>query len=272
MLAKILAGPTKPDVLWLHGSGCTGCTISFLNRVSTTAPKTAGDVLINSVNVLYHPSVMSLAGDSAVSVVEKAYVKGGYILVVEGGVPTAFNGATCWAWTYKGQDVTFQKAVTDLASRAKTVISIGQCAAYGGVSAAAPNPTGIKSVQAVTGKKTLNIPGCPPHPDWVVWAIAQLLLNKTIRVDSYGRPTTIFNKTVHDNCPRREQDEAGRFGTDNRCLEELGCRGPKTKAPCPDLKWNGGVNWCVGVNAPCYGCVEPNFPQSPLWAGEGGDD
>lgn len=271
LLQTILASPAKPSVLWLHGAGCTGCTISFLNRVSGTAPKDAADVLINSVNLVYHPSVMAAAGDQAVASALETYAKGNYILVVEGGVPTAFNGAACWAWTYKGQDVTFMQAVKDLSSRAKSVVTIGNCACYGGMSAAAPNPTGVKSVQAVTGKKTLNIAGCPPHPDWVVWAIVQLLLNKKPAVDSYGRPTGIYSKTIHKQCPRREKEEAERFGMDGRCLEELGCRGPDTKSPCATMKWNNGVNWCIGANAPCYGCTEPSFPKSPLWAGESDD-
>jgi hydrogenase small subunit len=268
LLASIINGPTKPTVLWLSGSGCTGCSISFLNRISTEAPKKASDVLVDSVNLAYHPNIMAAAGETAVSAVKQAYAAGNYILVVEGGVPTAFGGATCWAWTTNGVDVTFQQAVKDLASKAKKIVCIGSCASFGGMSAAGPNPTGVKSVRAVTGKTTINIPGCPPHPDWIVWAIVQILLNKTISVDSYGRPKTLFGKTVHEQCPRREAQEAKTFGTDGCCLEELGCRGPETKAPCPQLLWNGRVNWCVGANAPCYGCTESNFPTSPLWSGD----
>ena len=266
-LQEVLANPAGPKVLWLQGSACTGCSVSFLNRISTTAPLTAGDVLINSINLVYHPNLMSLAGDSAVAELEKVYQAGGYIAAFEGGVPTKFGGNACWAWSKGGQDVTFQQAVTTLASRAAAILCIGTCSAFGGIPAAPPNPTGVKSVKAVTGKTTINIAGCPPHPDWVVWVVAQLLLGKTITLDSYGRPTTLFTgKKVHDLCPRKGTHEADTFGIDRQCLKDLGCRGPETKANCPQGLWNGGVNWCIDANAPCLGCTNPNFPDlKPLY-------
>ena len=92
--------------------------MSFLNRISTSAPTTAANVLLNSINLVYHPNLMAMAGQSAVDLAKAAYTKGGYILAVEGGVPTAFGGRTCWAWTYNGVDVTFQQVVTDLAAKA----------------------------------------------------------------------------------------------------------------------------------------------------------
>jgi hydrogenase small subunit len=259
-LEEALANPNAPTVIWLQGSACTGCSVSFLNRISNSSPQTAADVLINSINLVYHPNLMALAGQSAVALVEQAYRAGNYILAVEGGIPTAFGGRACWAWTYNGVDVTLETAVRDLASRAARILCIGTCAAWGGIPAAPPNPTGVKGVQALTGKATINIAGCPTHPDWIVWAVVQLLLGQNIPVDSYGRPRAIFNRTVHDLCPRKEREEAKTFGVEGLCLEELGCRGPETRGNCPIQLWNGGVNWCIGANAPCLGCTEPNFP------------
>jgi NiFe hydrogenase small subunit HydA len=205
---------------------------------------------------------MSLAGESAVDQLEAAFNAGGYVLAVEGGVPTNFDGSACWAWSIQGKDVTFQEAVVELSSRAAAILCVGTCAAWGGIPAAPPNPTGVKSVKAVTGKTTINIAGCPPHPDWIVWAVAQLLLKKRIALDSNGRPRTLFSRKVHDICPRKETDKAKAFGVDNRCLKELGCRGPETKANCPQVLWNGGINWCIDANAPCYGCTNSSFPDS----------
>lgn len=264
LLESALANPNAPTVIWLHGAGCTGCSVSFLNRISTQAPQTAADVLIDTINLTYHPTLMSLAGESAASVAQQAYQTGGYILVVEGGVPTLFNGATCFAWTLNGQEVTFMQAVSDMASRASKIVCVGDCACFGGVSATGPNVTGVKSVQAATGKATLNIAGCPAHPDWIVWAIAQLLNGASIPVDSYGRPTDLYGRYVHGSCPRRSNPKATTFGVDNLCLRSLGCRGPATHANCPSSKWNGGVNWCTESNAPCIGCAEPGFPFSPI--------
>lgn len=275
-LEKALANVDGPKVLWLQGSACTGCSVSFLNRISGTAPLTAADVLIKSINLIYHPNLMSLAGDSAVDALNAVYQGGGYVLAVEGGIPTNFGGSACWAYSYKGVDVTFQKAVSDLASRAAAILCVGTCASFGGIPAAPPNPTGVQSVKAVTGKTTVNIAGCPPHPDWIVWAVAQLLLNNSIALDSNGRPTTLFNRTVHDQCPREEYEGGGSFGVDRRCLRGLGCRGPETRANCPQVLWNGRVNWCIDANAPCHGCTNPDFPDPlPFYqrvsGGDGGD-
>jgi NiFe hydrogenase small subunit HydA len=271
-LERALANLGAPTVIWLQGAACTGCSVSFLNRISNQEPLTAADVLIDSINLTYHPNLMAAAGESAVAAVEDAYNAGGYLLAVEGGVPTAFGGATCWAWSTGGADTTFVDAVTALAARASKILSIGTCACWGGVPAAPPNPTGVKGVGAATGMPTINIAGCPPHPDWITWVIVQLLLGKTVAVDSYGRPTQFFSRTVHDQCPRRETEETETFGVDRRCLKELGCQGPVTRANCPIQLWNGGTNWCIDANARCLRCTEPSFPGTQLFTGEEGGD
>jgi hydrogenase small subunit len=251
-LEKAMANTGGPTVLWLQGASCTGCSMSFLNRISTSSPTTAADVLINSINLVYHPNIMSIAGQDAATVAENAYNAGGYILAVEGGVPTAFGGRTCWAWNYNGTDVTFQQAVNDLASRAAKILSIGTCASFGGIPAADPNPTQIQSVSAATGKATINVAGCPANPDWIVYPIVRLLLNQSLPLDASGRPTAIYGATVHSACPRRN--------TPNSCLATKGCRGPGAYCNCPTNMWNNKANWCVNANAPCYACTEPTFP------------
>ena len=121
--------------------------MSFLNFINTTAgadPSDAGDILLNHIDLVYHPNLMAAAGQSAVAVAEQAYDTGGYILAVEGGVPTAFGGRSCWAWTYNGEDVTFKQVVTDLSAKAAKIICIGTCASFGGVPAARPQPDRVK--------------------------------------------------------------------------------------------------------------------------------
>lgn len=264
-LRASLANPNAPKVIWLQGAGCTGCSISFLNRIAAAAPTTAAAVLTDSIDLIYHPSLMAAAGETAAAVAAQAAASGGYLLVVEGGVPTAFGGAACWAWSRAGSDVTFQQAVVELANQATWVLAVGTCAAFGGISAAGSNPAGVRSVAAVTGKATLNIAGCPAHPDSIVWAIAQLLAGNNPAVDSSGRPRDLYGTSVHAGCPRSGPTMATTFGVDDQCLMALGCRGPMTMAPCPTQKWNDRNNWCVDANSPCLGCAESTFPSGDFY-------
>ncbi|PKO18084.1 [NiFe] hydrogenase small subunit HydA [candidate division BRC1 bacterium HGW-BRC1-1] len=261
MLGRALASPTAPTVVWLQGSSCTGCTISFLDFVQSAAPTNAAEVLINVINLAYHVTSMGPSGDTAVALAKQAK---NFVLVCEGAVPTAFGGHCCVQWTYKGVEYTHQQVVQDFASRAAKIICVGQCACFGGIQAAAPNPSGAVRVSQATGKTTLNIAGCPAHPDWTVWAITQVLLGNTIAVDSNGRPTALYGTRVHSICPRREARDASFWGQDNRCMEDLGCRGPEAYANCPTVKWNNGQNWCVDANIACINCTGTGFPYSPI--------
>jgi len=268
-IKEALASPTAPKVIWLQGSGCTGCTISFLNYVSATAPRSAADVLIANINLLHHPNLTASAGSTVVKTIRDAINQGNFILIVEGGIPTQFGGNACIAWTENGKEKTFQDAVKELSAKAIKIICVGNCAAWGGMSASGGNPTGVKGVKAVTGKTTINIAGCPPHPDWIVGTIVQLLQGKAVALDSYGRPKSLFGKKIHEICPLKEREDAKTFGVAGRCLEELGCRGQSTFANCPTLKWNNGVNWCIGANAPCMGCTDPTFPGTEAFFKKG---
>lgn len=259
-LAKALTSPGGPTVLWLQGAGCTGCSISFLDLISTEAPHDAGEVLLDVVNLAYHPNLMAAAGQQAVSVAKQAYDEGNYVLIVEGGIPTAFDGNACWSWTDNGHDVTFEETVLKYASRAAAIVCIGQCAAYGGFWAAPPNPTQVKSVKDVTGITTINVAGCPPHPDSMVWVIAKLVAGQNIQLDAYGRPQQLYGSIIHYGCPLRHKPEAHTYGVPDTCLEDLGCRGPETRGKCATVFFNGGVNFCMGAGAPCIGCNDPDFP------------
>ncbi|MGE5843741.1 MAG: hydrogenase small subunit [Syntrophaceae bacterium] len=267
-------GAGGPTVLWLSGAACSGCTVSLANRIAPSAPTDVGDLLINHINLAYHATLMGAAGDLAVKNL-KDLSAGPFILAVEGGIPTAFNGKACVLWSDGGTEVTALSAVRDLASRSIANLCIGTCASFGGVAAGSPNPTQIQSLSQATGKSTINIPGCPAHPDWIVLTIAELLAGRTPALDSSGRPTTFFSGDslrVHSRCPRREAGEASTFGLDGRCLEELGCKGPSTQGDCPTRLWNNKTNWCVGANAICLGCTESGFPDrfSPFYRQGGG--
>lgn len=272
-LRKALANPNAPSVVWLIGSSCCGCSVSLLDRIASVAPESAYDLLADNINLVFHPVVMAAAGDLAAQTAESQLASGGYVLVVEGGVPTAFGGHACIAWSNKGQEVTFQDALQNFAASAAAIVCVGTCASFGGVSASGSNPTGLKGVGTFLGKPVINLPGCPPHPDWIIWAVVQLLLGKPVALDPNRRPTAIYGHTIHSRCPYREAEETETFGIPGRCLEELGCRGPSTRANCQSVKWNNKVNWCIGAGAPCIGCTEPGFPGTyGFYQEDGGDD
>lgn len=264
--ALAAGGATLPKVIWLNGANCTGCTVSLANLFSDSGPVDVADLLLNTIDLMFHPNLMGAAGDLAVQQL-KATAEGSYILVVEGGIPTAFNGHSCMLWTDQGKDVTAMEAVRALAPGAAAVLCVGTCSSHGGMAAAAPNPTGIVSVGKLTGLKTVNIPGCPTHPDWIVWTIAHLLSGEMPALDSQNRPSALYGTEIHKTCPRKGKDEAKNFGIAGQCLKELGCKGPETKADCPSRKWNSGTNWCIGAGSLCIGCTESNFPDkfSPFY-------
>ena len=183
-LEAALTGKAAPTVLWLHGSGCQGDSVSFLNRIDAAADAgqtTADDILVHSINLAYHTVVMSSAGETAVTMIKEAQARGGYVLALEGGVARAFGGRACQVWTYNGQRVTYQQAVSIWPRMPQRSCAIGTCASFGGIPRSGSNPTDIVSVKEATGKSVINIPGCPAHPDWITWAVVQLILGQQDR-------------------------------------------------------------------------------------------
>jgi len=266
-LQSAMAGESNTPVIWLQGAGCNGDSVSFLNSIYYG---TADSILQNIIDLEYHPTLMAAAGELAVSAAEAAKSLGGYILVIEGSIPTGSSGKYCMIW----EGMTMQNALTTYAPNASYILAVGTCAAYGGVSAGAPNPTTSTGVVGVLGNlaKIINIPGCPAHPDWVVGTIAYILANHTAPpLDSNRRPTQFFGKKIHDWCSERrrycgQSHKASQLGQDG-CLETLGCKGGSTYADCYMRQFNSGeegrfgVNWCIGSRSPCVGCVQPNFPD-----------
>ncbi|RQD75503.1 MAG: oxidoreductase [Candidatus Syntrophonatronum acetioxidans] len=262
-------------VVWLQAAACTGCAISLLNTYSPSIKNVLIDQLIpgKHVSLRIHPNIMGGAGEMVVELMEKtSQEKGKYILVVEGAVPTADNGIYGAVGEKEGKPVSMMERVETLGANALAVLSTGTCAAYGGLPAGEPNPTKCVSVTEFFKEKgittpVINVPGCPPHPDWFVGVVAQVLIHglpEAKDVDDLGRPLFIYGDLIHENCPRRAYFDEGKFAKkqgDPECLYYVGCKGPITYADCPTRMWNNGKNWCVGVGFPCIGCTQPEFPD-----------
>lgn len=269
-------------VVYLQTAACSGCAVTTLNTASPTIKNVLIDQIAPGVhiNLRFHPVIMAAAGDLAIQALEDtaAQKKGEYVLVVDGAVPTDTSAVYGAVGERNGEPVTMLQRVTELAQDSLAVIAMGTCAAFGGISAAAPNPTSCKSVKDALdaqgiSKPLINIPGCPPHPDWFIGTVASVILNglpSADDLDDFLRPKAFYGKLIHENCPRRayfdEAKFAKKFG-DEGCLYELGCKGPITYADCPLRKWNSGTNWVIGAGAPCNGCTQPEFPDqsSPFY-------
>ncbi len=272
----------KYPVLWMQCATCTGCSVSALNSVSPTIKNLLVDEVIpgKTLNLRYHATVMAGAGAPALEAMEKTALnnKGGFVLIVEGAIPMAANGLYGVLGERGEERIPLATWVESLSQQALAVVALGTCAAYGGIAAGKPNPSGCVGVDQFFKVRSIatpliNIPGCPPHPDWLVGTVASIMLlglPKPGELDEFKRPRAFYDKVIHENCPRRAYFDEGKFARkfgEPGCLNELGCKGPVSHADCPLRLWNHGVNWCIGAGSPCLGCVEPGFPDSvsPLY-------
>ena len=266
-------GLKRHPVLWIQGQGCTGCSVSLLN---STEPRIA-KILLEVISLQFHPTVMASEGEISLEnlyAVAKEY-KGKFSLVVEGAIPTAAKGKYCIVGEMDHREITMMDMVKELAPKAGSVLSIGTCACYGGIPGAEGNVTGATGTRDFLKSNNIqtpvvNIPGCPPHPDWIVGSLVYLLTKGIPELDDDGRPKLFFGESIHDHCPRLDLYDEGiqarTLSDPNGCRMDIGCKGPDTYSDCGKRKWNSGMNWCVD-NSVCIGCVEPGFPDefSPFY-------
>jgi len=271
------------NVVWFQAAGCSGCAVSVLNAESPAVKNLLVDEVVPGahVSLKFMPTIMAGSGQIVLNVLKNCQtgeVKN-FILVVEGSVLTSENGAFgLLGDDEKGKPIPMTKTLLELVKKADAIIALGTCASFGGIPKGSGNVTGAVPVseflkQNSVKKPLINVPGCPPHPDWFVNTVAKVILfglPKPEELDELGRPKDFYGKLIHDNCPRRAHFDVGRFARNPNepgCLYELGCKGPVTYADCPLRKWNNGTNWCVDNNSPCNGCTEPGYPDfmSPLY-------
>ena len=262
-IADALETRAKPTLVWLEFQDCAGNTESFLRA----SKPTAGEVVLDLLSVDYHETIMAAAGHQAEAalggVVDK--LKGQYIAVVEGSIPTGDDGIYC---TIGGKSAL--QIAREVCGNALAVVAVGTCAAFGGLPAASPNPTGAVSVgDAVPGIQTLiNLPACPVNAENLTALLAFFLTyQRWPATDRLRRPLFAYGKAIHDSCERRAHFDSGqyveRWGDEGHrlgfCLYKMGCKGPVTFQNCPNVRWNEGTNWPIGCGHPCIGCAEPFF-------------
>jgi hydrogenase small subunit len=247
------AAPRIP-LVWLHGLACGGETQAFMQSSSPTTT----DLLIQTLSVEYEPHLAAGTPDPA-----NAYPDG-FVLVVDGAIPTADQGVYA---TVGGRSVT--DIVRDLAPRAKATIAVGSCAFDGGASAASGGLVGAVGVGSVVGGANLvNLPGCPVNVENLAATFVHYLTFGALPpTDSRGRPYFAYGGLIHNQCERRPHFEYGEFVTSwgdegaqkGWCLYKMGCKGPQTFANCPTVKYADAASWSVLAGHPCIGCTSAGF-------------
>jgi len=269
-IAEAMEADNRPPVIWVEFQGCTGDSEAFLRANQPTA----AEIILDYLSVDYHETIMAAAGHQAEEAKHKTIeeYKGKYIAIVEGSVPMADNGVYC---TIAGNSAL--NIAREVCGNAAATIAVGSCASFGGIPAAAPNPTGAVSIsEAVPGATVLNLPGCPLNAENLTATIVHFLtFGKLPATDQFGRPKFAYGKRIHDNCERRGHFDAGQyaeaFGDPGHrqgwCLYKMGCKGPETFHNCPTVRYNEGLSWPVQAGHGCIGCSEPQFwdTMSPFY-------
>lgn len=262
-IAAAVENEARPILVWLEFQDCAGNTESLLRA----GHPTVADLILDTISLSYHETLMAAAGSQAEQALTQAVHDnaGKYIALVEGSIPSGADGAYC---TIGGKSAL--QIASDICGNAAATIAVGTCAAFGGIPAARPNPTGALSVaDAVPGVKNLiNMSACPANAENITALIIYYLtLKRWPPLDQYRRPLFAYGKAIHDNCERRAHFDAGQYveawGDEahrhGHCLYKMGCKGPATSQNCPVVRWNEGTNWPIGCGHPCIGCAEPNF-------------
>jgi hydrogenase small subunit len=264
-LAAGIQSARRVPVIWLSCQECTGCTESLAR---SSAP-TLEQLLFNLISLDYHHTLMAAAGAAAEAARTRTLETqaGRYLLIVDGSVPTGPGYSTI-------AGVNNLAILDACVSNAAAVIAVGSCAAFGGLPAAHPNPTGAMGVASlmrgnlVPSRPLVNLPGCPPIPAVIGGLLTHYVaFARFPDLDELARPLAFYANTVHQRCSRyyfykknkfaeRFDDEGARKGW---CLYKLGCKGPTTHNACATLKWNDGTGSPIDAGHPCIGCSEPGF-------------
>ncbi len=261
-IAAALNKAQRPSVIWLSFQECTGCTESITRSHS---PSLEG-LIFDYISLDYHHTLQAASGEAAEAAREAAMkaFHGKYLLIVDGSIPTRDDGVYS---TIAG--ISNLAMLKEAAEGAAAIIALGSCAAFGGLPAALPNPTGAQAVsEIIKNKPVVNISGCPPIPVVITGVLAHFLtFGKLPELDVLGRPKVFYGESIHDRCYRRPFYDQGKFaktfddeGARNGwCLFELGCKGPTTYNACATTKWNQGTSFPIESGHGCLGCSEPRF-------------
>ena len=261
---EMLENTTKRlPVIWISALDCTGCKEAFTRSFEPTAL----DTILNFISLEYS-ELLSVASGSHVEAHKESILKkfkGEYVLVIEGSIPN--NDETLMI---AGKSV--REEIIHAAREAKAVVAFGSCSCWGGLPAAAPNPTNSTSITDIVpeGVPVALVPGCAPVSESMIGTLLHLHFHGELpELDKKLRPKVYYKNTVHMECHRKpffdQKLYAESYDDENLdkgyCLFKLGCKGPTAFNACESI----GLNRCIAAGFSCIGCSEKGF-----WDKKGG--
>ncbi|MDR9468028.1 HupU protein [Marinospirillum sp.] len=267
------------NLLWLQSGGCGGCTMSLLNA---EGPDMLTSLEAAGIDLLWHPSLSEETGQEVHSLLEAILADKLALdfLCIEGSMLQGPEG-TGRFHLLGGTGIAMIDWVKRLAAKARFILAIGSCSAFGGITSAGCNPaeaTGVQyegelfggllgsSYRSAGGLPVINIAGCPTHPNWVLETLMELALDEADpgRYDALQRPRLYTDALVHHGCARNEYYEykasAEALGQQGCMMEHLGCLGTQAHADCNIRLWNGEGS-CLNGGYPCINCTAPEFEE-----------
>jgi NiFe hydrogenase small subunit HydA len=261
-------------LFWIQAGGCGGDSMSLLNIENPDMMELAK---LGNIDILWHPSLSANSTIQHSSLIERILTGEQTldILCIEGSIVQGPGGSGLYD-TFRGQPK--KDLIAALARQSNFVIAVGTCAGFGGFGSDSDiETTGLQfhkqkkggllggDFLSKSGLPVINLPGCPCHPEVISGTLMGIASSRMIHLGRYNSPEQWYGLLVHQGCARNEYHEyrieEKDFGKRGCLFFHLGCRGPLTHGPCNKLLWNGrSAKTLVGV--PCFGCTDPNFPQT----------
>lgn len=265
LLAAEAQSDKRLNVVWLHGSSCSGCSCALLDIEYVPVL----DILTKFTNIVFHPDLSLATGDQVSDIIDRLLKSDlDYLFVLEGGIPTTLPHACLMG------DKPMTEWVEPVAKRATAAIGAGTCAALGGIPAMYGTTAGSKTLEgflAQRGVKTpvVNLPGCPMKPEHFVYTVLHYAMKGSFpEVDGHHRPTKFFGRTLHERCiyyADFQEKNYARFIGDRGCMLKLGCQGPVTRYDCLVTGYNNNTSNCIKAGHPCVGCASEQFPRQIMY-------
>jgi len=254
---------------WLQGGGCGGDTFSLMNL-----PSPGPFALLEEIGIrlLWHPSLSHDSPGAHQALIERLRTGREPLdfLCVEGAVIRGPSGTGMYD-VHNGEPR--KNLIADLCRRARHVLAVGTCAAFGGVGADTEvEATGLQHLKwthggflgpeftSRSGRPVINLPGCPCHCDVIAGVISALAVGRALSFTLYNTPEEWYGMLVHQGCTRNEYHEyrveEQDFGERGCLFFHKGCHGPLVYGPCNKLLWNRR-NSKTRAGVPCFGCTRP---------------